>query len=71
MKFLEIIFKQLFTSYIGAVILLILYKLSGKEKSLNEIINANYKKDNYDRITAFYIGVLVLLLLILLLKWLI
>ncbi|SHL13827.1 hypothetical protein SAMN05443634_106109 [Chishuiella changwenlii] len=65
------IFKQKIAVYIGALILFITYKLLGKKKSFNDIINASYKQDDYNRIRAFYIGILVLLLLIPLLKWLI
>jgi len=65
------IFKQKIAIYIGALILFITYKLLGKKKSFNDIINASYQQDHYNRIRAFYIGILVLLLLILLLKWLI
>ena len=71
MKFLEIIFKQKIAVYIGAVILFITYKLLGKKKSFNDIINASYQKDDYNRIRAYYIGIIVLLLIILLIKWLI
>lgn len=68
MKFLEIIFKQIITIYIGAVILFFIYKLTGNNKKFSEIINANHKESNYDRIQAFYIGIAVLIIIVLLLK---
>lgn len=68
MKLLEIIFKQVIIIYIGAVILFFVYKLIGKNKKISEIINADHKVSNYDRIKAFYIGLAVLILVVVLLK---
>lgn len=68
MKLLEIIFKQVIIIYIGAVILFFVYKLTGKNKKISEIINADHKVSNYDRIKAFYIGLAVLILVVVLLK---
>lgn len=69
MKLLEVLLKQYISVYIGGFFLFMFYKFKGENKSFQNIVNSKLSEDSYERIKAFYIGVLVLILIVLSLKY--